>query len=166
MTVPRPSVASLSASELVEEQPIATNTERPSGERVAVVVIDAPCAWISSNDRLHRMAEGKLTKQWREAGAKAAGTTTPFTGQVHITAHIWKDRSGRYDVLNLWPSLKAVIDGIVDAGVLADDDWKHVIGPDMRHGGKGAPRIVLTIEQPLFLTTNLLVEFGCEKDQT
>jgi hypothetical protein len=30
----------------------------------------------------------------------------------------------------------------VDAGWLPDDDFMHVLGPDMRHGGVGESRIV------------------------
>lgn len=130
-----------------QEQAEGSKSERGLKRRIAVLDIPAPCAWLNSNQRLHRMQAAKLTKQWREAGARAAEDIHPFDGQVHITAHVWKDRNGRYDVLNLWPSLKATIDGIVDAGTLKDDDWKHVIGPDMRHGGKGTPRLVLTIEE-------------------
>jgi hypothetical protein len=60
-------------------------------------------------------------------------------------AHIWKPRRGRYDPNNLWPTVKAVVDGFVDAGLLADDDHLHVIGPDMRHGGVGPAALVLEI---------------------
>lgn len=71
----------------------------------------------------------------------------PFDGTVHIMAHIWKPRAGRYDPNNLWPTVKAAVDGLVDSGLLADDDHKHVIGPDMRHGGKGPAALVITITQ-------------------
>jgi hypothetical protein len=37
------------------------------------------------------------------------------------------------------------VDGLVDAGFLVDDDHLHVEGPDMRHGGKGQARVILTI---------------------
>jgi hypothetical protein len=64
---------------------------------------------------------------------------------VHVLAHVWKPRAGRYDPNNLWPTVKAVVDGLVEAGFLADDDHVHVLGPDMRHGGKGGPCLVLEI---------------------
>ena len=35
------------------------------------------------------------------------------------------------------------------AGILADDDWNHVIGPDHRHGGIGEPGILFLFEQVL-----------------
>lgn len=115
--------------------------------RILELDIPAPTDWINSNDRRHHFAKAKLTKAWREAGRIAAHGHKPFTGTVQITAHIWKIRGGRWDAANYWPTVKAIVDGVVTAGVLDDDDWEHVIGPDMRRGGKGQPRIVLTIEE-------------------
>jgi hypothetical protein len=91
------------------------------------------------------MAQAKLTKAWRQASAAAATGLPPFAGQVHITAHIFKPRAGRYDTNNLAPTTKACVDGLVDAGLLVDDSTEWVIGPDHRHGGKGSPEIVLEI---------------------
>jgi crossover junction endodeoxyribonuclease RusA len=115
--------------------------------RIAIIDIPAPCVFINSNQRIHRMAQAKLTKTWREASATAARGVQPFTTQVRIVAHIHKPRGGRYDPGNLYPTAKAILDGIVDAGILTDDDHLHVIGPDMRHGGKGEPRIIIEIEE-------------------
>ena len=115
--------------------------------RIAIIDIPAPCNFINSNQRLHRMAQAKLTKTWRQASATAATGTKPFTNQVRIIAHIHKPRGGRYDPGNLYPTAKAILDGIVDAGILTDDDHVHVIGPDMRHGGKGQPRIIIEITE-------------------
>lgn len=109
------------------------------------ITIPAPCEWINSNQRLHRMAKANLTKQWRLAGMVAARGLEPLPTPVRIVAHIWKARAGRYDVNNLADTTKAIVDGLVDAGLLVDDSFRHVIGPDHRHGGKGEPRIVLTI---------------------
>jgi len=113
--------------------------------RHVTIDIPAPCDFINSNMRLHRMAQAKLTKSWRQAATAAATGHQQFTGQVHITAHIFKPRGGRWDPNNLWPTIKAAVDGLVDAGLLADDDHRHVIGPDMRAAGKGNPEIVLEI---------------------
>lgn len=110
-----------------------------------ILTIPAPCQFINSNQRLHRMAQAKLTKTWRQASAAAAHGLTPFTQQVHITAHIFKPRNGRYDTNNLAPTTKAIVDGLVDAGLLPDDSTEWVIGPDHRHGGKGNAEIVLEI---------------------
>lgn len=111
------------------------------------ITIPAPCQYINSNQRLHRMAQAKLTKTWRQASAIAARDIGPLTPPVHITAHIWKPRAGRYDPNNLAPTTKAIVDGLVDAGLLADDSVEYVIGPDHRHGGKGPAAVIITISQ-------------------
>lgn len=114
--------------------------------RTAEFTIPAPCAWINSNQRTHRMAQAALTKEWRRAGDDAINPAwQPFEGPVHITAWITKKRGGRYDPNNLWPTIKAIVDGVVDSGLLPDDDHLHVIGPDMRHGGTGEPSVLMRI---------------------
>jgi hypothetical protein len=120
------------------------------GERVHLVIsLSVPKVgdWMNSNDRRHRMAQANLTKAWRSAGKAASEGLEPVSGKVHMTATIHKERDGRWDPNNLWPTVKAIVDGIVEAGVLEDDDHKHLVGPDMRRGDKGEPRIVLTIHQ-------------------
>ena len=108
--------------------------------------IKAPCDWINTNRRMHVMAKANLTKQWRHAGFVAARDMDPIPTPVRIIAHIWKPRGGRYDPNNLADTSKAIVDGFVEAGLLEDDSYKHVIGPDHRHGGKGEAAMVLTIE--------------------
>lgn len=65
-----------------------------------------------------------------------------------MNAHIIKDRGGRYDPNNLADTTKACIDGMVDAGVLLDDSWRELIGPDHRHGGNGRPGILFEFHHP------------------
>lgn len=103
--------------------------------------------WLNSNDRLHRQQEAKITKAWREAAAEASKHIGPLNPPVHIVAHIWKPRAGRYDPNNLAPTTKAIVDGFVDAGLVPDDSVDYVIGPDHRHGGKGNAAIVLEIRE-------------------
>jgi crossover junction endodeoxyribonuclease RusA len=99
--------------------------------------------WINSNMRIHRMVKADRVKSWRLASALAVPPNWPtFDHPVRIVAEIWKDRKGRYDPNNLAHTTKACVDGFVDAGLLVDDDWLHVVGPDHRHGGVGVPGIV------------------------
>ncbi|MGP5219477.1 hypothetical protein [Arthrobacter rhombi] len=130
---------------------VATPKQRTGAEggqrrMIPDITVPARLKLLSSNQRLHRMAAADLTASWRTAGQIAARGRDPIQTPVRIVATFWKARNGRYDPNNLWPTVKAVVDGFVDAGLLADDDHKHVIGPDMRHGGKGEPRIVFTFE--------------------
>lgn len=109
--------------------------------------IPAPAKFINANDRLHYAPKAKLTAAWREAGRTAATGHKPMNPPVHITAHIQKQRGGRWDPNNLAPTTKAIVDGIVDAGILEDDSWKEVLGPDHRRGEKGQPGIWITIKE-------------------
>lgn len=93
------------------------------------------------------MVAAKLTKSWRQAAEAASKHIGPLNWPVQITAYIWKPRANRYDPGNIYPTAKACLDGLVDAGLLPDDDHKHVLGPDLRHGGKGEAAIVLEIRE-------------------
>lgn len=102
--------------------------------------------FINSNQRYHRHQEAKMTKAWRETAALRAAGIPTFEGRVHIIAHIFKPSdTWRFDPNNLAGTTKALVDGLVDAGLFVDDSREYVIGPDHRYGGKGNPEIVLEI---------------------
>ena len=103
--------------------------------------------FINSNSRDHRHQVAKMTKAWRETAAIRAKGIPTFEGRVHIIAHIFKPNTGRWDPNNWAPTTKAIVDGLVTAGLLIDDSTKYVIGPDHRAGGKGNPEIVLEIRE-------------------
>lgn len=115
--------------------------------RSVTLAIPAPADWINTNRRYHHMAKAKLTKAWRQATNLAAKNLPPMQPPVHITATITKPRTGRYDPNNLADTTKACVDGLVDAGLIPDDSYKEVIGPDHRHGGKGPATLTLTITE-------------------
>lgn len=132
---------------MTENTAIQAPSQSETRPRDVVLVIDAPCDWLTSNRRRHRMAEAKLVGVWRSEACKAAEGRTGFKGRVSILAFVYKPRGGRWDPGNWYPTAKACVDGLVDAGLLVDDDHEHVIGPDMRHGGKGPARLVLVISE-------------------
>ena len=109
------------------------------------LTIPAPCDWLNSNQRLHRLVHAKRTAAWRAAGKAAA--EVPFDVPVRIVCTVHKTRAGRWDAGNLYPTAKAIVDGLVDAGVIPDDSNEYVIGPDMRAGEKRAePCVVVRVE--------------------
>jgi len=114
-----------------------------------VLVVPAPCSFVNSNDRGHWAVKYKRMRAWKERAAWAAKAAhLPTIGEhVHITATVHRDHNrGRWDVHNLADTAKAAIDGLVVAGVLADDSNRHVTGPDMRPGDPWADAaLVLTI---------------------
>lgn len=99
----------------------------------------------------HWTTRSKNAKAWRQAAsndAKQQNNPLP-TGLDYATIDAWvyKTRAGRYDPANLYPCLKAIIDGYVDAGLTEDDNYKHIDGPHLHHGGftKETPGILIRI---------------------
>ena len=79
--------------------------------------------WLGSNDRRHWAATAGLTKSVRSMAAMAArgNRITPIDGPVSITALIGYPTARRADPHNAAPTVKAAIDGVVDAKVLPED---------------------------------------------
>lgn len=92
---------------------------------------------LSSNQRLHYRQAAARAAELRAAGAalvadcgwEAYGRPE---GQVGILARIQYPTRHRADPCNMHPTVKPVVDGIVDSGFLEDDDHRHVVGPDYR----------------------------------
>ena len=106
--------------------------------------------FINANQRYHRHKEAEMTKAWRESAAQRAAGISPFSGQVQIFAHIWKPKDTyKFDPNNLAGTTKALVDGLVDAGLFVDDSREYVLGPDHRWGGIGKPAIILEITERL-----------------
>lgn len=122
------------------------------------IALPAGLPLLNSNQRLHHRPKAKLTAALRAAAmeavsedpalmaALAAAKPGPLYARAHILGILHPPTRRRADPANWYPSFKAAVDGIVDAGVLEDDDHTRVIGPDMRIGTvvKGG-RIVLVV---------------------
>lgn len=106
---------------------------------VVILTLPAPCEPLTSNQRLNRYVAAARIKQWRaRAHVAAIQAGRPKLDHAHVTVVISHTMNRRRDSLNWWPTAKAVIDGIVESGVLTDDDDKHLVGPDLRPGPKAA----------------------------
>ncbi|MEW2046663.1 hypothetical protein [Streptomyces sp. NPDC005476] len=88
---------------------------------------------LNSNQRLHHHRRADITRVLRRA-AWAASRGLPFLEQAHIIGVLHPEDRQRRDPANWYPSFKACVDGLVDQGVLEDDDHTRVVGPDMRIG--------------------------------
>lgn len=110
-----------------------------------------PADLISANDRLHFRVQARLTKAWREAGEKAIdalGTHRPIYSRAHIVIGYRFPTNHRREVANLQPTSKALVDGLIDAGVLPDDSDDYCTGPDNRRiRPNGTPLVVITITE-------------------
>lgn len=103
---------------------------------------------MNSNHRPTIPQRARLTAELRKAGKIAARKAkVPHLERAYITCYLRPTTRGRRDPGNWYPSAKAALDGVVDAGVLDDDDSTHVLGPDMRLGPiiKPGPQLVLVL---------------------
>ena len=109
-------------------------TERTS--TLTVIQFDAPAVNMNMNDRMHWRPKNRLTQAWRNAARDAAINLDPSPAKrahppclVEISLPV-RARRPR-DPSNLFPTLKACVDGLVDAGLFADDnsDWVHTTEP-------------------------------------
>jgi len=105
---------------------------------------------LSANDRRHRMARAKLVAQVRrEAGWVVKGARIPACARVTIGLVYVPAISRRRDGgENYADTLKAAIDGLVDAGVVLDDTPEYVIRlmPVVAPVDRDNPGVFLTLE--------------------
>lgn len=86
---------------------------------------------LNANQRLHWAKRASMTRLLR-AEAMLHALDHPRMNRAHLTVHVgWPDKRRR-DAHNIVPTLKACIDGFVDAGLLDDDSDAHLVGPDLR----------------------------------
>lgn len=121
----------------------APNLTRPRTWRIE---LPAETKLINANDNLHFRKKADLVKVIRNASwAIARQAKLPTLQRAHIFYVIHPDTKGRRrDPGNWSPSAKAAVDGLVDAGVLPDDNHTHLLGPDPRigHPIKGAQLVL------------------------
>ena len=102
---------------------------------------------LTANQRLHWAPKARKTSDLRQLGyiegRRVRRATFPSgmayaMWRAHLIVRVGWPQHRRRDVANLSPTIKALIDGCVDAGLLPDDDDAHLIGPDLRpyHAGR------------------------------
>lgn len=75
------------------------------------------------------MKRAQMVRSWRTTwGWLARAERIPRLHRVRITATpLARSRRWTSDVAACYPAVKAAIDGLVDAGVLDDDDPRHLL---------------------------------------
>jgi crossover junction endodeoxyribonuclease RusA len=131
--------------------PTLFNPERPAattaaGARPYVITLPAGIRLLNSNQRRHRHEQARIIAKLRETAfeavsespslmdALAAAKPGPLFQRAHILGVLHPASKTRCDPANWYPSFKAAVDGLVDAGLFDDDDHTRVVGPDMRLG--------------------------------
>ena len=112
------------------------------------ITFPQPADYLNLNQRLHWAPKMRLTAAWREAARIAAlklGRNKlrrrHSRSYIHVSYPVKQCR--RRDAHNWTPTTKAIIDGLVDAGVWEDDTTDHVVMLDCTfHRGEG---VIVTI---------------------
>ena len=114
-----------------------------------------PRRLVSANRRIHHMIRAEVCSYWRGLGAQLVRDN-----YGHAEEGSWHDRvrmvitfrfpdKRRRDCHNLYGYVvKPLVDGMVDARLLPDDDDRHLVGPDVRRDPEAGPhRITVTVEE-------------------
>lgn len=94
--------------------------------------------WWTSNNREHWRARQRKTRELRELAIwTVRAVRPPRFERAHVIAHVSYPTNGAADPGNVVGTvIKALVDGLVAAGLFPDDDATHLLGPDPRRGPK------------------------------
>ena len=121
-------------------------------KRPIVIDLPYPPRALHAHNTGHWRQKAAPTKAYRAIAKlltrKAMGRTRRKWDRARLSILIRFPDRRRRDILNVCHSLKPAIDGLVDAGLLLDDNWQ-VLSIGTIHGivSKGCPGITLTIER-------------------
>ncbi|MFD3310098.1 hypothetical protein [Streptomyces sp. NPDC058694] len=143
--------------------PTLFDPERPAtpsvaGPRPYVIELPPRLPLLNANKNMHVQDRRRVIARLREAAKEAvdecpslldaldAARPGPVFQRAHILGVLHPSTKGRRDPANWYPSFKAAVDGLVDAGLFEDDDHTRVLGPDMRLGARRArDQLVLVV---------------------
>lgn len=97
--------------------------------------------------RSHWAVGAKLKRESTElvAACARAARVGRFSGPVTVACR-WVERDARRDLDNVAFGMKFVLDGLVEAGVIEDDDQRHVDGISSEFAmDRENPRVVISI---------------------
>jgi hypothetical protein len=120
------------------------------GEHV-VIVLPLPPRELHPNGRPHHMAKMRATKLYRAKACEATADLRVESGpweRATVAATFFHTAKRRRDDVNFLAALKAAYDGLVDGGLLEDDDAMHLItlGATFEVDAKH-PRVELRVER-------------------
>lgn len=100
------------------------------------LIVDVPDnEYLSSNDRLHWRPERQRKRALRNRGLiLARQQTIQIPTPCFLVVRVGVRAAGRADPPNAEPTVKCLIDGIVQSGALADDSSDHIITTTYERG--------------------------------
>lgn len=110
--------------------------------------------WLTANQRLHwstRMRRTRMLRAYAASEARIHGLASRRLGPSIVTAMIGYPAAPRADPANAAPTVKAIVDGLVDARVWDDDDHLHIpivaFTRDPQKAPKGTHTVTLIIQE-------------------
>lgn len=102
-----------------------------------------PAKRLSMNDRLHWASKANVVKLWRHTADLSARRLIPPQEPCFVRVTFPVIDARRRDSDNPAPTVKAIVDGLVDAGVWPDDspEWVETLGSRFMKGAD-----VVTVE--------------------
>lgn len=114
--------------------------------RVYTLELPAGLELLTLNQRMHWRPRNARIQALRQAAfIVARNNKVPTLDRAEITCRIHFPTRRRRDIHNWMPTAKACVDGLVDAGVLTDDNDDHLDGPVMQPGIP-QPQAVVVLE--------------------
>jgi hypothetical protein len=124
--------------------------------RTRTISIPVAAKVCTLNDRMHHHALSRHRRAWRDAACQMALTLgTPTQRRLDGRWHLWisypvRATGTRRDPHNWVLTSKWIIDGLVDAGVLDDDDSTHLVTLDATfHRAADNPNVVVCLTDTL-----------------
>ncbi|QTF82147.1 RusA-like resolvase [Arthrobacter phage Prairie] len=151
---PRAAVAPVVRSEDPSGEEFASMLAELQRARAELPLVDYFCIhpsdWdktrLSLNDRLHFRANAERTKFWRELSGIMGRRVRARLSRGRVEVVYRFPNNQRREVSNLQSTSKAIVDGLVDAGIYPDDDDKHLIGPEnLRDPVNGPNRVTVLL---------------------
>lgn len=100
---------------------------------------------LNANGREHWSKRASGTSTIRMV-ARNLSKDIPRLEKVKIRGIYYAPNNRRRDTSNLFPSVKAAVDGLVDSGVLKDDSDRYVVSLEMARGEGMVPGGQLVLE--------------------
>ena len=88
---------------------------------------------LNANVSYHRFVKGDRAKKLRALASQTDVTET--FNRFKVTVEVFPPTRRRLDPPNLYPTVKHLIDGLTDAKLWEDDDWKHMESMTFKYGG-------------------------------
>ena len=84
---------------------------------------------LTANQRMHWAERAAVVREVRQT-AFLLSQKAPHADKLVVTLHYRPRDIRRRDSVNLYPTLKACVDGLIDRKICPDDDTAHVSTPE------------------------------------